>query len=212
MNFILTTLIAFSIGFTGSPSQAPSQAPFMGLTEVLQAQRAEAPNHVRCEEDMPCWDCKTMGNLICGPVQAPVEAPVALTTVSAPVEVTAAPKAPAKVTVQAPAPVKAPIKAKAPAKVTVQAPAPVQPATPAVDPYSGNPIVDCAAQGKVRAEDYSCVPATFYAPVKGVTPTAPVAVPPHAEPAPTQAPVRGKLCVDKLTISGPPAPNECVSR
>jgi len=21
---------------------------------------------VRCEEDMPCWDCETMGNLICG--------------------------------------------------------------------------------------------------------------------------------------------------
>lgn len=20
-----------------------------------------------CEEDMPCWDCETMGNLICGP-------------------------------------------------------------------------------------------------------------------------------------------------
>lgn len=20
----------------------------------------------RCEEDMPCWDCKTMGNKICG--------------------------------------------------------------------------------------------------------------------------------------------------
>lgn len=20
----------------------------------------------RCHEDMPCWDCKTMGNLICG--------------------------------------------------------------------------------------------------------------------------------------------------
>jgi hypothetical protein len=21
----------------------------------------------RCEEDQPCWDCATMGNLICGP-------------------------------------------------------------------------------------------------------------------------------------------------
>lgn len=21
---------------------------------------------VRCEEDMPCWDCETMGNGICG--------------------------------------------------------------------------------------------------------------------------------------------------
>ena len=23
-------------------------------------------NMVRCEEDMPCWNCETMGNLICG--------------------------------------------------------------------------------------------------------------------------------------------------
>lgn len=23
---------------------------------------------VTCEEDMPCWDCVTMGNHICGPV------------------------------------------------------------------------------------------------------------------------------------------------
>lgn len=22
----------------------------------------------RCEEDMPCWDCTTMGNRICGPI------------------------------------------------------------------------------------------------------------------------------------------------
>lgn len=23
---------------------------------------------IRCEEDMPCWDCTIMGNHICGPV------------------------------------------------------------------------------------------------------------------------------------------------
>ena len=23
---------------------------------------------VRCEEDQPCWDCHTMGNRVCGPV------------------------------------------------------------------------------------------------------------------------------------------------
>jgi hypothetical protein len=22
--------------------------------------------HARCEEDQPCWNCKTMGNHICG--------------------------------------------------------------------------------------------------------------------------------------------------
>lgn len=24
---------------------------------------------IRCEEDMPCWNCHTMGNHICGKVQ-----------------------------------------------------------------------------------------------------------------------------------------------
>jgi hypothetical protein len=23
--------------------------------------------HVTCQEDMPCWDCHTMGNRVCGP-------------------------------------------------------------------------------------------------------------------------------------------------
>lgn len=23
-----------------------------------------------CHEDMPCWDCETMGNRICGPVES----------------------------------------------------------------------------------------------------------------------------------------------
>ena len=27
----------------------------------------ESPVQPRCEEDMPCWDCTTMGNRICGP-------------------------------------------------------------------------------------------------------------------------------------------------
>ena len=26
----------------------------------------------RCEEDMPCWDCSTMGNRVCGPVSVEV--------------------------------------------------------------------------------------------------------------------------------------------
>ncbi|ABD58177.1 hypothetical protein PBI_COOPER_60 [Mycobacterium phage Cooper] len=29
------------------------------------------PTGQQCEEDMPCWDCTTMGNRICGPGQAP---------------------------------------------------------------------------------------------------------------------------------------------
>ncbi len=26
----------------------------------------QKPAQARCEEDQPCWDCHTMGNLICG--------------------------------------------------------------------------------------------------------------------------------------------------
>jgi hypothetical protein len=29
--------------------------------------RGEPP--VGCWEDDPCWDCRTMGNLVCGPVR-----------------------------------------------------------------------------------------------------------------------------------------------
>lgn len=33
----------------------------------LDGERHEAPEV--CHEDMPCWDCETMGNLTCGPVE-----------------------------------------------------------------------------------------------------------------------------------------------
>lgn len=28
----------------------------------------DGESHYGCQEDEPCWDCATMGNLICGPV------------------------------------------------------------------------------------------------------------------------------------------------
>lgn len=28
--------------------------------------RYEKPPSQECQEDEPCWDCKTMGNLVCG--------------------------------------------------------------------------------------------------------------------------------------------------
>lgn len=28
---------------------------------------ATMPDAPRCEEDQACWDCSTMGNLVCGP-------------------------------------------------------------------------------------------------------------------------------------------------
>lgn len=54
MSFILSLIVAFSIGFTGTPSQAPSEAP------------SQASVSAQCEEDEPCWDCETMGNKQCG--------------------------------------------------------------------------------------------------------------------------------------------------
>lgn len=36
-------------------------APAPAAPEVLSP-----ASHIRCEEDMPCWDCTTMGNGICG--------------------------------------------------------------------------------------------------------------------------------------------------
>jgi len=31
------------------------------------ATRLDDDQPVRCTEDMPCWDCETMGNGLCGP-------------------------------------------------------------------------------------------------------------------------------------------------
>jgi hypothetical protein len=35
-----------------------------GCTQTHIPQPRPTP---RCEEDQPCWDCRTMGNHICGP-------------------------------------------------------------------------------------------------------------------------------------------------
>lgn len=43
--------------------------PFTGACDDM-SQRGRTPDDVRCEEDMPCWDCTTMGNRICGPITA----------------------------------------------------------------------------------------------------------------------------------------------
>lgn len=38
----------------------------VGAARGAQANLKGNPTIVRCEEDMPCWDCSTMGNRICG--------------------------------------------------------------------------------------------------------------------------------------------------
>jgi hypothetical protein len=86
-------------------------------------------------------------------VEVPAE-PVAV--VAEPVEAPVAPAEPVVV----PEPVVAPVE---PVEAPVAAPEPVAVVdAPAVDPYSGNPIVDCEALGLARAEDFTCVPLDYW--------------------------------------------------
>lgn len=69
-----------------SPSQAPISVPTTAPAPVVPAPTvttAPAP----CEEDEPCWDCATMGNMICGPVEAPAQSAQAVQPVPAPAPV-----------------------------------------------------------------------------------------------------------------------------
>jgi hypothetical protein len=43
-------------------------AGFLTLT-ILAGTRDQEPQQQVCMEDMPCWDCDTMGNMVCGPEQ-----------------------------------------------------------------------------------------------------------------------------------------------
>lgn len=47
-------------------SQALSQAPKAPATQAPHSPITQAPVQAPCYEDEPCWDCATMGNLICG--------------------------------------------------------------------------------------------------------------------------------------------------
>ncbi|UDL16729.1 hypothetical protein SEA_ATUIN_36 [Arthrobacter phage Atuin] len=51
------------------PEVATSSAPTPAPAPQVAIPSQPAPEvGVRCEEDMPCWDCATMGNQICGPI------------------------------------------------------------------------------------------------------------------------------------------------
>lgn len=52
-----------------SPAQPVQVAQPVQPVQVAQPVATPAP----CEEDEPCWDCKTMGNHICGPVALPAQ-------------------------------------------------------------------------------------------------------------------------------------------
>ena len=86
---VLAPFVAFAIGLTGlaliqdRPSAAVSvteQAIVADASAVIEYdspsvqtwtpdQEPEAPVTGQvCEEDQPCWDCETMGNLVCGSI------------------------------------------------------------------------------------------------------------------------------------------------
>ena len=66
MKKVLAGLMFLILSLTGcTQAQPTTYTP----TQVATSQ----PTQAQCEEDMPCWDCHTMGNKLCGP-QAPVKA------------------------------------------------------------------------------------------------------------------------------------------
>ena len=74
---------------TATPTAQPTAtvAPKPTATPTAKPAAVKAP---ACEEDQPCWDCKTMGNRVCGPtspatIPANLAAPVKVPTVTVPV-------------------------------------------------------------------------------------------------------------------------------
>lgn len=55
----------FTVGFL--MFSIPANATIQGLTPSENAAEiGESLTLNRCFEDMPCWDCATMGNKVCG--------------------------------------------------------------------------------------------------------------------------------------------------
>lgn len=73
----LSTLFATSAQPASAAQTATIEAPIEASvdaslpTYLTEVATSEAP--IRCEEDMPCWDCATMGNKQCGPIAQPAQ-------------------------------------------------------------------------------------------------------------------------------------------
>ena len=59
-----TFIIAVAVALVVSFLIAGAVAAFGRMTDNIRFSNAP-----ECMEDMPCWDCETMGNRICGPIQ-----------------------------------------------------------------------------------------------------------------------------------------------
>lgn len=67
MSYILAIVLSLS-AILGLSQPATASLPVSETDNLLSIfQPASAPESIACEEDMPCWDCATMGNAQCGP-------------------------------------------------------------------------------------------------------------------------------------------------
>jgi hypothetical protein len=84
MSIIIALVLTLS-ALLGLPAQPASAAQTATIEAPIKASEdASLPTYLSyvstsedattCEEDMPCWDCDTMGNLQCGPATAQPEA------------------------------------------------------------------------------------------------------------------------------------------
>lgn len=75
MSYIIAIVLTLSaiLGISQPASaNVPASQPASLSLSVFDA--PSAPESIACEEDMPCWDCATMGNMQCGPVAHDVDA------------------------------------------------------------------------------------------------------------------------------------------
>lgn len=187
---------------------APTQANIEALNEAPSQTSTQAPI------EAPLTPVTYPSTLVTtSPSEAPTEAPTQPLNEGLPEGL---PTAPPKTPSQAPSQPTPNTGGELPTASPSQA---VQPSTaPAVDSYSGNLIVDCAAQGLVTAEDHTCVPASFYSNTPDCNNLklgdAWAGVGTHCQldkaPAQGQTPVRGPagICLDVLVPKGTPG-NYC---
>ncbi len=64
-------LCMFLIARMDNTRPAGAQDPPADIGEALAIERES--DGTTCEEDEPCWECDSMGNLICGPTPVRVE-------------------------------------------------------------------------------------------------------------------------------------------
>lgn len=83
MSLIIALILSLSALFATSAQPATAAQPATVEAPIEASKDASLPTYlpevttseapIRCEEDMPCWDCATMGNLQCGPIAQPAQ-------------------------------------------------------------------------------------------------------------------------------------------